>query len=81
VIVASVAGQFFFESLDGTRLLGVMARAGRQLAVAHPPQLATERLLRYADLVLLPHPLAKIDDPPADHAVHRWDRTVLDHHR
>jgi hypothetical protein len=45
------------------------------------PQLAAERLLRDADLVFLPDPLAEIDDPPADHAVHRRVRAVLDHHR
>jgi hypothetical protein len=69
----------FFKRLNGTRRLGVMARAGRQLAVAHRPQFAAERLLRNADLVFLPDPLAQIDDPPADHAVHGRDRAVLDH--
>ncbi len=71
----------FFESLDGARLLRVMAWARRQLAVSDGPQLAAERLLRDADLVFLPDPLAEIDDPPADHAVHRRDRAVLDHRR
>jgi hypothetical protein len=69
----------FFESLDGTRRLGVMTRARRQLAIAHRSQLSAQRLLRHGDLVFLPEPLAEIDDPPADHLMHRRDRTVLDH--
>src|ERR1700722_19167730 len=67
--------------IDGARLLRVMAWARRQLAVSDGPQLAAERLLRDADLVFLPDPLAEIDDPPADHAVQRRDRAVLDHRR
>jgi len=51
----------------------------RQLAIAHRPQLAAERLLRDDDLELVPDPLAKIDDPPTSHAVHGGDGTVLDH--
>ena len=34
-----------------------------------------------ADLVFLPDPLAETDNPPADHAVQRRDRAVLDHRR
>ena len=56
-----------------------MAWPRRQLAVAHRPQLATERLLRHADLVFVPDPLAEIDDAPADHAVHGRDRALGDH--
>ena len=58
-----------------------MARAGRQLTKAHSSQLTAERLLRDADLVFFADPLAKIDDPPADHAMHCRDRAVLDHCR
>jgi hypothetical protein len=57
----------------------VVTRTRRKLAVAHRPQLAAERLLRDGDRELVQHPLAKIDDPPANHAVHGWDWTVFDH--
>jgi hypothetical protein len=74
------APETFFESLDGARRLRVVTRSRRQLAVAHRSQLAAERLLRDDDRELIPDPLAKIDDPPTDYAMHRRDRTVL-HHR
>ena len=56
-----------------------MARARRQLAIAHRAQFAAERLLGDADPELVPQPLAKIDDAPAHDAVHRRDRPALDH--
>jgi len=57
-----------------------MPRPCRQLAVAHRPKLAAQRLLRHCDPEFLPHPLAQVDDPPSHHTVHREDRAVL-HHR
>ena len=35
--------------------------------------------MRDDDCELVPDPLAQIDDPPANHAVHRRDRSVLHH--
>lgn len=57
----------------------MMPRPGRQLAIPHRTQLASERLPGHADAEVLPQPLAQIDDPPAHHAVHGRDRAVLDH--
>jgi hypothetical protein len=57
----------------------MMPRPCRQLAIPHSAQLAAQRLLRYADLELVPDPLAEVDDPPADHAMHGRDRPALDH--
>ena len=48
------ARENFFKSLDGARRLGVVTRTRRQLAIAHRPQLAAERLLRDDDLELIP---------------------------
>jgi hypothetical protein len=42
-----------------------MARAGRQLAIAHGAQLPAERLLGDRDAALLEYPLRQIDQPPA----------------
>lgn len=67
--------------LNRTVGLGVMARAGRELAVSHRMQLAAERLPGHADPELLPDPLAQVDQPPADHAVDGRHRPALDHGR
>jgi hypothetical protein len=59
--------------------LSVVARSGREFAVAHGPQLATERLLGDGDAEFLEYPLHQIDQTPAHHAVHCRDRTAFDH--
>lgn len=58
-----------------------MAWAGREFAVAQGAQLPAERLLGDRDAELLKDPLRQIDQPPAHHAVNRWDRAALDHPR
>ena len=65
--------------LDRPLSLGMMARAGRELAVVHGPQLAAERLAGHADPELVPDPLAQVDQPPADHAVDGRHGPALDH--
>jgi hypothetical protein len=55
-----------------------MARAGRELAVVHGPQLAAQRLLGDGEAELLPEPLDQIDQAPAHHAVDGWDRARID---
>ena len=53
-----------------------MARAGRELAIVHGPQLPAQRLLGDRDAELLPEPLDQIDQPPAHHAVDGRDRAL-----
>ena len=67
--------------LDRALGLGVVARAGGELAVAHGAQLAAQRLLGDGHPELLPEPLAQVDEPPAHHAVDGGRRAVLDHRR
>src|SRR3954452_14901691 len=67
-----------FKSGDRRLILGVMARAGRELAIIHAAQLAAQRLLGDRDLELLPDTLGQIDQPPAHHAVNRRDRARVD---
>jgi hypothetical protein len=57
----------------------MVARSGGELAVAHGPQFPTERLLGDRDAEFLKDPLRQINQPPAHHPVHRWDRTTLNH--
>jgi hypothetical protein len=57
----------------------MVARSGREFAVAHGPQLPAERLLGNRDAELLEDPLRQIDQSPAHHAVNRRDRATLDH--
>ena len=57
----------------------MMARAGRQLAVAQCAQLPAERLLGDRDAELLEYPLCEIDKPPAQHTMDRRDWAALDH--
>ncbi len=59
----------------------MVARAGREFAVAHGAQLPAERLLGDRDAELLEDPLREVDQPPAHHAVDRRDRAALDHLR
>jgi hypothetical protein len=68
----------FFKILDRAFGLRMMARAGREFAVAHGARFPAERLLGDRDPELLVQPLTKIDDPPAHDAVDRWRRPALD---
>ena len=68
----------FFKSLNRRFTLGVMARAGRELAIVHRPQLAAQRLLGDRDAELLPQPSHQIDQTPAHHAVDSRDRASLE---
>src|SRR5688572_32682118 len=55
-----------------------MTRSGRELAIAHGPQLAAQRLLGDGDAELIPEPLDQIDQAPPHHAVDGRDRTLID---
>ena len=57
----------------------MVARSGREFAVAHGAQLPAERLLGDRDAEFLEDPLRQIDQPPAHHAMDRRDRAALDH--
>ncbi len=57
----------------------MVARTGREFAVAQGAQLPAERLLGDREAEFLEDPLREIDQPPPHHAVDRWDRATLDH--
>src|SRR5262245_55014478 len=78
-ITCNGAGHTFFKILDRARRLSVVARPGREFAVAHRPELPAECLLGDRDAELLKYPLRQIDQPPAHHAVDRRDRPTFDH--
>ena len=56
----------------------MVARAGRELAVAQSPQLAAQRLWRDGDAELVPDPLDEVDETPAHHPVHGRDRPLIE---
>ena len=56
-----------------------MARAGRELAVVHGPQLPTKRLLRDGQAELVPDPVHEVDQAPAHHAVDGRYGSLLEH--
>jgi hypothetical protein len=56
-----------------------MAWAGRELAIAHGPQLPAQGLLGDGDAEFLEDPLCQIDQPPTHDTVDCRDRTVVDH--
>jgi hypothetical protein len=58
-------------------VLGIMARTGRELAVAQSPQFARQRLLGDREAELLPEPLDQIDQAPAHHAVDGRNGTLV----
>src|SRR5215207_8045317 len=58
-------------------VLGMVARAGRELAIAQGPQLARQRLLGDRDAKLLPDPLDQVDQAPAHDTVNRRDWTII----
>src|ERR1700738_3212708 len=57
----------------------MMARARRELACAHMPQLAAERRLRDRDPELFEEPPREIDQPPAHDAMDGGEGAVLPH--
>ena len=59
-------------------VLGIMARTGRELAVAQRPQFARQRLLGDRDAELLPDPLDEVDQTPAHHPVDGRNGSWLD---
>src|SRR4051812_15232365 len=67
----------FFKRLQRLRVLGIVARAGRELAVAERAQFAAQRRLAERDPKLLPDPHCEILQPPANHAVDRRHRPTL----
>src|SRR5215207_4421055 len=67
-----------FKSGHRRLALGVMARAGREFAIVHGPQLAAQGLLGEGDAELLPDPCDQVDQTPAHHAVNRGDRARID---
>ena len=56
-----------FKILDSTGGPGMMAGAGRELAITHLAQRAAESLLGDGDTKFLENPLAEINNPPAHH--------------
>jgi hypothetical protein len=62
----------------GLRVLGVMARTGRELAVAHRPQDPAQGLLGNRHAVILGQDLGQIAEPPAYHAVSGGNRPLFD---
>src|SRR4051812_14852512 len=68
----------FFKKLQRLRVLSVVARAGRELAIAERAQFAAQGRLAERDPKLLPDPQGQILQPPAHHAVDRRHRPPLD---
>jgi len=58
-----------------------MAGTGRKLAIVHGAQLPAHGLLGNRQAELVKEPLAKISDPPSDHAMNGGDRPALDDYR
>src|ERR687894_376190 len=58
LILSSWAGRFF-KSLQRLRVLGVMTRAGRELAIAKRVQFPAQRRLAHRKAELLPDPIAR----------------------
>ena len=63
--LADGAGHTFFKILDRAGGLGMMAGAGRELAITHLAQRAAESLLGDGDTKFLEDPLAEVNNPPA----------------
>src|SRR3954453_13042497 len=75
-IVSKVAGRFF-KKLQRLRVLGIVTRASRELAIAERAQFPAQRRLAERDPNLLPDPHCEILQPPANHAMDRRRRAVL----
>ena len=76
--IASRRAGGLLKSLDRAGCLRVVARPGRQPAVAHLMQLAAERLLGNCDRVAVPQPLVHVDDAPSHDAMNVRDWAILD---
>jgi hypothetical protein len=74
---ATSAGNFF-KRLGALRVVGIMARAGRELAIVHGPQLPTEPLRRDGQTELIPDPRHEGDQAPAQHTVEGRYGPLLD---
>src|SRR5215203_6284388 len=68
----------FFKKLQRLRVLGIVAGAGRELAITERAQFAAQGRLAERDLDLLPDPQGQILQAPAHHAVDRRCRATLD---
>src|SRR4051812_40254708 len=68
----------FFKKLQRLRVLGIVTRASRELAIAERAQFPAQRRLAERDPKLLPDPHCEILQPPANHAVDRRHRPTLD---
>ena len=67
-----------FKNSRGVRVLGVMARTGRELAVAHGPQDSAQGLLGDRHAVILGQDLGQIAQPPPHHTVCGRRRSLVD---
>lgn len=67
-ISATRAGKFFYIPRWPVGLC-MMTRTRRELLIAHGPQFPAQPLLGHRDRELSVYPLAKVDDPPAHHAM------------
>ena len=67
-----------FKNSRGARILGVMARASREFAVAHGPQDPAQFLLGDLHAMILGQDLRQIAQPPAHHPVSGWRRPLFD---
>src|SRR3954471_20875277 len=68
-----------FKSVDRSRGLGMMAGAGRELAIAERTQDPAQRCLAHRDPELLPDPHRQVFQSPAYDSMDRKHRTALDH--
>jgi hypothetical protein len=67
-----------FKNSRGARILDVMARAGRELAVAHGPQDPAQGLLGDRHAVIFGQDLGQIAQPPPHHTVYGRRRSLFD---
>jgi hypothetical protein len=66
------------KSVRRVLVLGIMARTGRELAIAQSPQFARQRLPGDREAELLPKPGNQIDQSPAHHSVDGRNGSLLD---
>jgi hypothetical protein len=69
----------FFKILDRALGLRVVARTGREFAIAHLAQFPAQSLHSDGEAELLKHPLRQIDQPPAHDAMDRRRRPFFNH--
>src|SRR5215213_4359539 len=69
----------FCKSAPSLRVLGVVTRAGRELAIAQASQVPAQRRLADRNPEFLPDPQGQILQPPANHSVDRRRRAALPH--